>query len=129
MKDESGFTIVELVATIIVVGIVSTGLATLFYNLQFTQRQTTYIDAATRAAQREIEILRNNSYNSLTTGQDISFTNDLPSSLPKNSTGVVAVSEPSSGLKRVDVTVTYTDAGRTQNVKLSATIGEIGLSQ
>lgn len=129
MKDESGFTIVELVATIIVVGIVSVGLATLFYNLQFTQRQTTYIDAATRAAQREIEILRNNSYNSLTAGQEVSFTNDLPSNLPKNSTGVVAVSEPSSGLKRVDVTVTYTDAGRTQNVKLSATIGEIGLSQ
>lgn len=129
MKDESGFTIVELVATIIVVGIVTVGLATLFYNLQFTQRQTTYIDAATRAAQREIEILRNNSYNSLTAGQNITFTNDLPTSLPKNKSGVVVVSEPSSGLKRVDVTVTYTDAGRTQNVKLSATIGEIGLAQ
>lgn len=130
MKDQSGFTIVELVATIIVVGIVSIGLSTLFYNLQYTQRQTNYLDTATRAAQREIEVLRNNSYNSLTPGQNINFTSDLPTSgLPRNATGTVVVSEPQTGLRRVDVTVSYTDAGRSQQVNLSSVIGEIGLSQ
>lgn len=129
MKNQQGFTIVELVAAIAVVGIVSVGLATIFYNVQYTQRQSDYADAATRAAQREIEILRNNSYDSLTPGQNISFTSDLPTSLPRNSTGTVVVSEPNTGLRRVDVTVSYSDGGRDSQVKLSATIGEIGLSQ
>lgn len=129
MKNQEGFTIVELLATILVFGVVSVGLATLFYNLQYTQRQTTYLDAATRAAQREVEVLRNNSYNSLAVGQNINFTSDLPNTLPKNKSGTVAVSEPSPGIKRVDVVVSYTDGGKTQTVNLSSLIGVIGLSQ
>ena len=129
MKDQKGFTIVELLATVLVFGIVAVGLATLFYNLQYTQRQANYMDAATRAAQRQVEVLRNNSYNSLTVGQTINFTNDLPASLPKSKSGTVAVSEPSPGIKRIDVNVTYTDAGRTQTINLSSLIGVIGLTQ
>lgn len=129
MKDNSGFTLVELVATIAVLGIVSLGIANMFYSIQFVQKESNYLDRATRAAQSEVELLRNNSYNSLTAGQTIDFSSSLPSSLPNGSTGTVNVSEPSPGLKRVDVTVSYYDGGKQQSVKLSSLIGVIGLSQ
>jgi prepilin-type N-terminal cleavage/methylation domain-containing protein len=127
--SNGGFTIVELLVTIAIIGIASIGIASLFYSIQVTQQQSRYVDAATRAAQREIEVLRNNSYNNLQDGQVINFTSDLPDSLPANKSGIVNVSEPSNGLKRVDVTVSYSNSGRTHSVKLSSLIGIIGLSQ
>lgn len=129
IDDVNGFTLVELIITISVIGIASIGIASLFYTTQYTQQQSRYIDAATRAAQRQVEILRNNSYNNLQAGQTINFTADLPASLPNTKSGTVLISEPSEGLKRVDVTVSFTQNGRSQNVKLSSLIGVIGLSQ
>ncbi len=129
INDVSGFTLVELIITISIIGIASIGIASLFYTTQYTQQQSRYIDAATRAAQRQVEILRNNSYNNLQAGQTINFTADLPSSLPNTKSGTVVVTEPSDGLKRVDVTVSFTQNGRSQNVKLSSLIGVIGISQ
>jgi len=127
--SSDGFTLIELLVTIAIIGIAALGIASLFYGVQFTQQQSRYVDAATRAAQREIEVLRNNSYNNLQEGQVIDFSSDLPDTLPADRNGLVNVTEPSQGLKRVDVTVSYTSAGRTHNVKLSSLIGIIGLSQ
>ncbi len=128
-KVQSGFTLVELLVTIIVIGIVFTGLGNVFIGIQQTQVKTGYLETATREAQRQIESLRNSNYNNLTAGQNINFTANLPESLPPNSTGIAVISEPSSGIKRVDVTVTYTYAGNTRDVKLSSLIGVIGIVQ
>ncbi|MCA9309071.1 type II secretion system protein [Candidatus Saccharibacteria bacterium] len=127
--NQKGFTLIELLATIAVIGVVALGIASLFYNIQFVQRESNYLDRATRAAQKEVEVLRNNSYNALTVGEDINFSNDLPDELPNGSTGTVVVTEPSPGLKRVDVTVSYNDGNKPQSVTLSSMIGVIGLSQ
>lgn len=88
-----------------------------------------YKDAATRSAQREIEVLRNSTANNLINGQTITFTNDLPSRLPGNKSGTVTVSEPSPGLKRVNVNVTYYDNGKKREVNLSSLIGVIGITR
>lgn len=127
--SEEGFTLVELMATIAVLGIAVLGISTLYYNTQYIQRQSSHLDSATRAAQTEIEILRNNSYNALTPGDTISFTNALPSDLPASASGTVVVSQPKQGLRRVDVTVAYTDSGKAQSVTLSSLIGVIGIGQ
>jgi prepilin-type N-terminal cleavage/methylation domain-containing protein len=125
----NGFTLIELMATIVVISFVVLSIASLYYSSQTAERRSNYLDQATRAAQREVEILRSNRYSSLTVGQAVTFTDDLPTSLPKNRTGTVAVTEPLAGLKRVDVTVSYTDAGKSQQVVLTSLIGEIGLSK
>ena len=129
MKNSEGFTIVELLATVVVFGIASLGIANLFYSMQYLQQQASHLDIATRAAQREVEVLRNNTYNALVAGQSINFTSDLPSALPKNKSGTVTVTEPSPGLKRVDVSVTYSDGSKQQQVQLSSIIGVLGLSK
>lgn len=127
-KDNSGFTLVEMVAAIAIIGIVITSVVSLFGSIQSTQRKTAYMESATRAAQREMESLRNNNFNNLTAGQSIDFTSQLPSTL-KNKNGTVTVSEPYTGLKRVDVTVTYNEGSTQKNVSISSLVGILGITQ
>lgn len=128
-NNQSGITLVEIVITILVLGVVLTSVVTLFVNIQQAQTHTRYLETATYAAQAEIESLRNINYNSLTPGQAINFTNDLPESLPPGATGTVAVSEPTPGLRRVDVTVSYNYKGKDRVVSLSSLIGVLGITQ
>lgn len=127
--SQAGFTLVELLITIIVLSIVITSLGGLYYLMQISEVRSQHYDIAVRAARTEIEDLRNNGYGSLTPGSTINFTASLPSTLPLDKSGTVAVSQPLADLRRVDVTITYTDYGKLQTVELSSDIGVIGLGQ
>jgi len=129
IRREDGFTIPEIIVTIMLIGLATTAVYTMFNTVQVIQKKSAYLESATRAAQQEVESLRNNNYNSLTPGSTIDFTSSLPLDLPSNKTGTVAVTEPIDGLKRVDVTVTYTYGQQTKSVVLSSLIGIIGISQ
>jgi prepilin-type N-terminal cleavage/methylation domain-containing protein len=126
---ESGFTLIELVVTMVVLGIIITSLSGMYYIMQSIAVQGQHLDIATRAARTEIEDLRNSGYNSLIPGSNIDFTASLPTTLPKNATGTVVISQPLSGLIKVDVTISYTDFGSQHNVELSSDIGVIGIGQ
>jgi len=125
----SGFTIPELLVTIVFMGFAFIGITELYLNIQRIQEETAYVQIASHAAQTEIESLRNANYNSLTIGQNINFSSSLPTMLPGPRSGTVVVSQPMSGLDRVDVTVAYTDHGVSRQVELSSLIGVIGISQ
>lgn len=127
--SEKGFTLVELMVTIVVLGIVISSLGGLYYIMQIVEVQSQHLDMATRAARTEIETLRNNGYSSLTPGSTVDFTSSLPASLPKNKNGTVTISQPLSELRRLDVTITYTDYGKPQTVTLSSNIGIIGIGR
>lgn len=127
-QQPTGFTIVELLVTIAIVGITTASLSSIFISTRNIQQQTSYLDLATRAAQREIETLRNDNYASLTPGQTIDFTNQLPSGLLK-ATGAAQISQPAADLRRVDVTVSYASGGEQRSVVLSSLIGVIGITQ
>ena len=129
LPNDSGFTLVELLITIVVLGIVISSLGGLYYLMQITEVQSQHYDLAVRAARTEIEDLRNNGYASLTPGSSINFTSSLPAALPPDKQGTVAISQPLSELRRVDVTITYTDYGKPQTVELSSDIGIVGLGQ
>ena len=129
MPSEGGFTLVELLVTIVVLGIVITSLGDLYYLMQVTEVQSQHFDIAVRAVRTEVEDLRNDGYDTLTPGSNINFTSSLPSALPSGVTGTAVVSEPTPGLRRVDVTVTYTDYGKLQTITLSSNIGIIGIGQ
>lgn len=127
--SRSGFTIAEIIVTILVAGIIVAALSALFVGISRSQTQANYKESATRAAQRQIESLRNSNYGTLTTGVNIDFTDELSPKLPQGSTGTVVVSDAADDLKRVDVTVTYPDGDQTHKVVLSSLIGVIGITQ
>jgi|ADGO01.1.fsa_nt_gi prepilin-type N-terminal cleavage/methylation domain len=126
---EHGFSLAELMVTLVVVGVVVSSISLLLVTIQRGQRETAYMEMATRAAQRQIEVLRNNQYNQLVPGLDLTFTDELPDTLPGPKSGVIVVTEPTPGLRRVDVTVTYTNGGQQKSVKLSSLIGVLGVTQ
>lgn len=128
MNKSGGFTLVEILITILLLGVSVASLSSVFISIRNIQVQTAYYDTANRAAAREIESLRNDSYATLTAGQVINFTTDLPANLP-NRSGTATISAPSDGLRRVDAIVTYTSQGKTRTVTLSSLIGEIGITQ
>ena len=129
MRKEAGFTIVELVVTIVVTGLVVLAVTSLFITISGTQRSTRFLGTATRAGEAEIESLRNNYYGSLEPDSTIDFTDDLPSTLPAPRSATAAISEPSPAMKRVDITITYRDGGRDKTVQLSSILGQLGIGQ
>lgn len=129
MQRQLGFTIPELLVTIVFMGFAFIGITELYLSIQDIQEQTAYVQIASHAAQTEIESLRNSNYNSLTPGQNINFTSSIPSGLPGPVSGTAVVSAPMSGLVRVDATVSYTEHGNLHHVELSSLIGIIGISQ
>lgn len=128
VSDNHGFTLVELLVTIMVLSLVITSLGGLYYIMEISEVQSQHYDLAVRAARTEIEDLRNDGYDSLTPGT-ITFTSSLPAALPPGATGTVDVTEPDSGLRRVDVTVAYTDYGKPTTITLSSDIGIIGIGE
>lgn len=129
LGNNKGYTLVELVITILVFGIIAGSVVNLFTTIQQGQVRSNFLEEATRAAQREVESLRNSNYGLLTPGNDIDFTDKLPAILPPDKNGTVEVSEPLNGLRRVDVSVTYTHQGKQQTIELSSLIGVIGIAQ
>ena len=124
-----GFTIVELLVSIVVIGIATASISYMFISIQNIQSQSTMLDTATRAAESEIETLRNDNYTSLTPGETIDFSSSLSTNLPAGSTGKAVISQPSADIRRVDASVTYNSGGQSHTVTVSSLIGAIGISQ
>ena len=61
MKKDGGFTLVEVLVTILLLGVTIASLSSMFISIRTVQVQTSYYDTANRAAAREIESLRNDS--------------------------------------------------------------------
>lgn len=118
---------VELVVTIVIIGLIILAVSSLFITIGVSQRNSLYLESATRAAEQEIESLRNNNYSLLVAGETLTFTDDLPDSLPSPRTGTVVIDEPTPGIKRVDVTITYWEGTKNKSVQLSSLIGQIGI--
>jgi hypothetical protein len=129
LGNKDGFGLAELMTGIVLFSIVSIAminLSTLVMNVQTFSR---YRESATIEAQKQIETLRNSNYTSLTDGQVIDFTSELPDFLPAGKSGIVEISEPGAGLKRADVTISYPQGGDTKEIIMTAIIGELGITQ
>lgn len=128
-RNDKGYTIIEVLMTIVVTSILFTAVIALFSNILIIQSRTERLETATRSAHRQIEALRNLQYNALEEGQDIDFSAELPDQLPTGSSGIVVVTDVDQGLKRVDATVTYPEGSSDKQVTVSSLIGIIGITQ
>ena len=126
-KSEAGFSIVELVLAI-VVGISFIGSMSLVVN-NYTDlgKQDRNLLLVNSFAEAEVEQLRNNTYNSLNIGTT-SLTSQLPSQLP-DATGTMTVSQAQTGLKQIDISISYNDLGTSRTYTYRTYEGELGVGQ
>jgi hypothetical protein len=129
----------ELVVAAAFMGIVIVAIADIFIALRQTNRAANNYTVAVEAAQQEMEELRNKAYSSIPTG-----TTDLTTSLlgsypsllsPRSANTTVSyintdgtASATDMGLKRVNVTVTYTDRTGLRNVQFETWMANKGLN-
>ncbi|MDQ3065072.1 MAG: prepilin-type N-terminal cleavage/methylation domain-containing protein [bacterium] len=128
-ENQKGFTLVELLAAILLMGMTVVGITNLFITIEVTQRRSYNLVLATRAGEKQIESLRNSQYGALEPDSTIDFSTNLPADLPSPKSGSVYVSEPEVGLRRVDVTIAYKEGSSTKTIKQSSFIGIIGIGQ
>lgn len=127
--DNRGFTLVEIVVATALAGLVVISVANLFIVAGDVQRESQYLETATRAGEQKIESLRNQHYNTLEPGTTIDFTSELPPELNDPRSATVDISEPKSGLRKLDINITYNDGGKQRRVDLTTVIGNVGISQ
>jgi type II secretory pathway pseudopilin PulG len=130
-RGSAGFTIIELVVTMAFMGIVIVSLNELYTGLRQTNRTANNYTIALQVAQQLVEKYRNTPYNNIAVG-----TTDASSSLapypslltPRSATTTVAVVD-ATGLKQVDVAVSYKDRTGIKNVQLRTLISYKGINR
>ena len=123
-----GFTIVELVVTIVIMGIIIPAVAMALTNLTVVDYQARDLALANFTAQNKIETLRSAGYNSLAIGTQ-SFSNQLPTTMGSPKSASYIVSTPQTGVKQVDVSISYTEYKKTKSLTYRTYISELGVGQ
>lgn len=126
--EQGGFTLVEIMVTIVVAAVVIGSLSQVTTSFLHVSQRGRYLNLANSFIEGKVEALRNQGFNSLSTGTT-SLTSSLPSQLPPGSTASMTITSPSSGLDQVDLTVTYKDQGQTYSYGYTTYIGELGVGQ
>jgi prepilin-type N-terminal cleavage/methylation domain-containing protein len=120
-----GFTLVELMVSMVIGAMAIATIISLFSMLQSNQRNVWYLDVATRAARSEIETARTKGVDLLPKG-DTDIKSRLPPTLPADATGILNVGPVLYEKSRL-VTVTITWQGGAKKVTLSGVVGQKGI--
>jgi prepilin-type N-terminal cleavage/methylation domain-containing protein len=129
-RPQNGFTVVELVTAIVVMGVVIPAVSIALTNLAVVNRIARDQALVNLVAQNKIESLRSSGYNSLNPGT-ISFTADLPSTLgsPRSANYTVTDNTPTTGVKQIDVSISYTEYQQSRSLSYRTYISELGVGQ
>jgi len=125
---QNGFTIVELIVTIVIAGIIIPAVALALNNLTAINHRARDLAIANTVAQNKVETLRSIGYNSIATGT-VDFSSDLPSSMGAPKSASYTTSTPTTGEKQIDITISYTDYGVTRSLTFRTYISELGVGQ
>lgn len=127
-KSERGFTVIELLVAIAVVGILVPTLIGFLNTLNRLNDRARDMTVVNSLVENKVEGLRSAGYSAVNNGT-VSFSNELPVSLGNPKSATYVVTSPTAGMKQVDITVSYNDHGTTQTVQYRTYIGELGVGQ
>ncbi len=126
-KTQSGFTIVEVLISIFIIG-VTLILFAMVSHAVLLNKYNRYREIALRVAENQIQVLRTTAYGSLpSTG---SFNNSLLSSIPQGA-GTQTITQVATGFKQATVAVTWRNPTSTANqqVVFSTYLWQYGLGK
>jgi prepilin-type N-terminal cleavage/methylation domain-containing protein len=126
--SQAGFTLVELLVAIAVGAVVTMSLTQVVTSYLHVSQRGRYLYTANSFVEAKVEGLRNQGYNAIPIGTT-DITSQLPAKLPPKSTASMIVSAPATGLKQIDITVTYKDNGLTNSYAYTTYMGELGVGQ
>jgi prepilin-type N-terminal cleavage/methylation domain-containing protein len=127
-KTERGFTTVELLITIAVVGILVPTLAGFINTLNRLNDRARDMSIINSLAENKVEGLRSIGFGGLSTGTT-DFTSELPVTIGSPRSATYSITSPNSAIKQVDVTVTYNDHGTSRTLNYRTYVGELGVGQ
>jgi len=127
-KNTAGFTIVELLVTIALSGIIIGSLSQVVTTYLHLSQRGRFLNLANSYAEAKVETLRNLGYNDISLGTT-NISSELPNQLPPTRSASMVVTSPSGGIKQVDLTVTYKDQGQSNSYGYTTYVGELGVGQ
>ena len=127
-KRSGGFTIVELLIAMALMGILVPSISIGLTNLTVINNRARSLVLANMIAQNKIETLRSIGYNSIALGTT-TFTSELPSTLGGTKSADYTVTSPQTGLKQVDVNISFNDYTSTRSVTFRTYVSELGVGQ
>lgn len=127
-NKNAGFTLVELLVCIVVAGVVIASLNQVVDTYVHTAQRGRWLNLANSYVEGKIEALRSTGYNGIGTGTT-NLSSELPTQLPPSRTASMTVSQPQTGLKQVDISLSYKDQGQTQSLSYTTYVGELGVGQ
>jgi prepilin-type N-terminal cleavage/methylation domain-containing protein len=127
-RSIDGFTVVELVVAIVIAGIIIPAVALALTTLATTNYQARDLAQANMIGQNKVESLRSIGYNSVPLST-VSFNSELPASMGKPKSASYTVSSPATGIKQVDVTISFTEYKSSKSVTYRSYISELGVGQ
>ena len=127
-KSSQGFTVIELLISIAVVGILVPSLIGFVTTLNRLNDRARDYSLVNSLAENKIESLRSAGFTAIPSGTT-SFNNELPVTLGSPKSASYVVTTPSTGIKQVDMTISYNDHGKTQNLQYRTYVGELGVGQ
>jgi prepilin-type N-terminal cleavage/methylation domain-containing protein len=125
---QAGFTIVELIVTIVLIGLLVPAITMTITTLNLINDRARDLASVHALAENKVESLRSVSFTGLANGTT-TFTNELPASLATPRSATYTISAASPALKQVDVSISYNDHGQNRSISYRTYIGELGVGQ
>jgi prepilin-type N-terminal cleavage/methylation domain-containing protein len=125
---QTGFTIVELMITVVLAGIIIPAVAISLTNLAVVNKQARDQALANMLAQNKVETLRSAGYNSLNNGTT-SFSAELPNIMGSPKSASYTISSPQTGIKQIDISISYTEYKSTKALAYKTYVSELGVGQ
>jgi prepilin-type N-terminal cleavage/methylation domain-containing protein len=126
--SQKGFTIVELVVTIVVAGFIIPAVALALTNLSVVNKIARDKTLANMLVQNKAETLRSAGYNSLSDGTT-SFVSELPNTIGSPRSASYTISSPTTSIKQVDITISFTEYHNSKSLSFRTYISELGVGQ
>jgi prepilin-type N-terminal cleavage/methylation domain-containing protein len=127
-KKESGFTIVELLISMVVVAILIVGINSIYLTHLTQSQKVRNLVIVNSFVENKVEALRSAGFLSIEDGTtDIS--NELPTDLRSPKSASLQIGSATSGLKDINISIIYNDSGIQRTYNYQTYVGELGVGQ
>lgn len=130
-RYQRGFTLIEQLVAATVMLVIFIAVTQAFVGIGVVNNRSDAQTEAVELMQQKLELLRNTPYNNLVVGTtDFSSEMDTFSALKSPRTATITITEVTpSTLKRVDISLSYTQSGKTRTIGTSTLIGLRGINR